>query len=651
MSNSYGYAGNILKIDLTEGKVLKEPLSSELIENYVGGIGIDVKLAHDLVGSDVDSLSPESSIFIGAGPLIGTLAPGVVHSNIIVPSPINNYLSDGRTGEFGQWLKYAGYDHLVITGKADKPAYITIFDDEVKFQEANDLWGKTVHETIRSLQGKYGTDCTFCCIGPAGENLVKFAGNLTDKIYSFGATNGAGAVMGSKNLKAIVVKGTKGIGIKDPDRFMQIVDKARKQMADNPFIEEWQEKGTIFDLGYYAGFGCFTAKNGREGYSEEKAEEWVTELLSRRRGNACIGCPVGCKGILDYSGSSKYPGLCFYKSAPIGVPIAFGWWPGVEDYEDVAMLTNLNDAYGLDMFGASHVISLAIELFEVGVINEKDTDGMVLNWDFETVKKLLRKIAYREGFGSVLAEGSEKACEIIGRGAEKYDCSVKGFPQLEDGRAKHMGTTTFGEITSPSGAAFRAISITQVPGRSPGALRRYGARIGMSEEKIDQIFTGKMDGYNTARFTKWVEDYITLLECFGVCHRSIIAASYPLDVLSELLSAATGVELGPEELVKVGERVWNLEKCFDVQRGQSIKDDRYPERWYREPLKLNQLDPEKRSMEKLRGAPKIEQLDPLVKEEVEKGLQDYYDERGWEPKKGVPTKEKLLELGLDIKGV
>lgn len=645
MEKAYGYAGTILKIDLSNEEIKREPIPDDLIKNFIGGLGGNIKLAYDLIGRDIDPLSPDNYIIIGAGPLVGTLAPGIVHTSTITVSPVSGFLGDGRAGGFGQMMKYAGYDHLLITGRAPKPVYLTIFDDEVKIHDASELWGKSVIETIRLIRGLFGEECTFCCIGPGGENLVKYGANLTDELFSFGATNGTGTVMGSKNLKAIVVHGTKGIKVKDQKRFLQLVDEAIASITSNPFIDEWRDRGTIMDLGYYAGFGCFTGKNAREGYPEEKAEEWVDSLIQHRRAKACIGCPVSCKSVLDYS-SGKHPGLCIPKSAPIGVAISFSFWCGVEDKEDSMKLAQLCDDYGLDLFGAAHAISLAQELFEVGIINEKDTDGMVLRWDYETVKELLRKITYREGFGNVLAEGASKACDIIGRDAVKYDSTIKGFPQGEDGRAKHMGTTVFGELTAPSGAAFRAVSITQVPGRSPDSLRRYGEKIGMPDDKLDQIFTGEVDGYNTPRFTKWVENYITLLECFGVCHRSIIANTYPLSALSALFSAATGLEMTPSEMVMVGDRVWNLEKTFDALRGQSRKDDKYPHRWLTEPLKLRQVEPEKRHIERLRSLKKLEQLEPLKEEDVNRQLDEYYEEREWDIEKGIPTKEKLISLGL-----
>ena len=645
METSFGFSGKILYVDLSTGEIRKEPIPDEWIKKFGGGLGINVKLAYDHIPIDTEPLSPENAVILGSGPMVGTLSPGAPFTSIVTLSPMTGYLGDGRAGNFGYMLKCAGYDHLVVTGRADSPVYLKVDNEDIEICDASQLWGKRVHETAEALLEKH-KDHSVCCIGPAGENLVRYGANLTDAIESLGCTNGAGAVMGSKNLKAISVRGTVGVKVKHPEKYMELVDKALNTIKSSPFIDAWRKSGTMFDLGYYAGFGCFTAKNWREGYSEKDGEKWGEIFFDyKKAGRACIACPIGCKSSIELK--DRHQGLALNKSAALGPIVAIGWACDVDNFEDVMMLANEMDALGLDMFEAAHVIGFAMELYEQGVIDKKDTDGMELNWGFKTALSLVRKIAYREGFGDILAEGVKRASKIIGKGAEKYAVTVKGISPGEDGRA-HMGTTTFGELTNPAGGlAFRAISITQVPGRSPASLRKYGKKIGMPEEKVDQIFTGEIDGYNLPRFTKWVENFISVFECVGLCQRSIVAATYPFEVIAAVYDAATGIKRTSEELVEMGDRIWNLEKAFDALRGQSRKDDRYPPRWLSEPVKLDQFDPEERSIERLQALPKLETLDPLDENELNSMLDEYYEEREWNIEKGIPTPEKLRRLGLE----
>ncbi|MGD9322037.1 MAG: aldehyde ferredoxin oxidoreductase N-terminal domain-containing protein, partial [Desulfobacteraceae bacterium] len=280
----HGYAGHILYVDLSSRKARKEKLSEELMRKYIGNLGINTKLAYDLIKPGTEPLSPENHIILGTGPLGGTVAPACSRSNANYKSPLTHLFGSANAGDsVALMLKFAGYDHLVISGKADRPVYLKIDDDEVQFLDASHLWGKDVFETTDALWAEMG-DYWVNCIGPAGENLVGFAASVTNKHSLYGRT-GIGAVMGSKNLKAIAARGTKAVTVADRKGFMKIVDGLLEKIKTSPATELWRDLGFVVAFPAYGGYGLFERHNYAEGFADLAEafgkEEYKSHVVKR----------------------------------------------------------------------------------------------------------------------------------------------------------------------------------------------------------------------------------------------------------------------------------------------------------------------------------------------------------------------------------
>lgn len=627
MKNAYGYAGNIVYVNLTEQTIKKEPLDKELAKTFIGGMGINSKLAYELVKPGTEPFSPENVLIFGAGPLVGTLAPGSSRTDATSKSPLTGFLGMANAGiSVGAMLKYAGYDHLVITGRAEKPIYLKVFDDNIEILDASHLWGKDLWETTDAIWSELG-DCWVSCIGPGGENLVRYASIMNNKRAGHSRA-GLGAVMGSKNLKAIAARGTKGIEVADGKKFMELVNELLERIMKSPLVEMWRNLGFTMAFEGYSAMGYFLAKNFSQGCLETPQVFSQKEYRERivKRSYACLGCPIGCKNLVEIE-DGKYAGLTFRVSS-LGSQVGYHLVPGVENWDEVVKCVELENRYGLDSTSLCGTIAFAIELYERGIITREDTGGLELKWGAETVKTLIEKIACREGIGDLLAEGVVRASKRFGKGSEKYAFHIKGL-ETPLGVRGRLSTENFGQITNPRGGHLeRSPSITFAP-RKAEAFKRYCPAIGVPEEAVARVCEGP-ENFNVARLTKWVEDYNTVQFCLGMCHRTPLVQHLDLDILVELYSAATGIETSRVELQKAGERVWNIQKAFNVREGASRRDDMPPKRSLSEPILIGGKE-----------------YGPIKEEEMNTLLDQYYEEREWDIEKGVPTKQKLADLGLE----
>lgn len=605
MNDFYGYVGTFLEVNLSKGTIKKTPLDEDMARNFIGGVGFSSKIVYDLIEPGVDPLAPGNVFAIGSGPLSGTLAPTSGRAEVVAKSPLSGFIGWANTGwSVACMLKYAGYDHLAVTGAANKPVYIMVSDDSVEIRDASHLWGKDSWETTDALQDELGKDYWVTCIGPAGERLVRFASTISNR-HSVGARTGIGAVLGSKKLKAIAVRGTKGVKIADRKRFLALCEEADKRFKDRErLVLEWRT------YGWLAGMKDFFN---------------MEEFLKMRGGYyACPSCPVACNAWMHIR-EGKYAGLSELMSAP-GTKLAMSSnTPGIiEHYDEVIKMTELINKWGMDYRSAISMVNLANRLFKEGIITERDTEGAVPATAPEAIQNLVRKIAYREGFGDILAEGMKRTCAKIGKGADKFDASIRGV-DADDVKGGTLGATeTFGFATSNRGGYMdRSTSISFRP-RKQEAYIAYCKSIGVPEEAVERVCQGPQN-VNPPRLTRYTEDMLTLIPCQGLCRRPPVAQVWDINLHAEFYSAATGIEVTPNDLLRSAERVWNLQRCFNIREGITRKDDRFPNTLL--PMTLAGITVDENTMDSL--------------------LNEYYEERGWDVETGKPTKEKLVALGLE----
>ncbi|MBU1052340.1 MAG: hypothetical protein KKC46_00740, partial [Proteobacteria bacterium] len=430
MDKMNAYAGNILKVDLSTGSISKIPLNEELIYKFLGGAGINARLAYDYIEPNVEPLSPENALILGVGPLVGTLTPGAGKSNITGKSPSSRFLGSSGSGHMGM-LKFAGYDHVIITGKADRPVYLKI-GDEVEIREAGHIWGKDTWETTDAVWDELGRLYTVLSIGPAGENLVRDASIIANK-YSAFARTGMGAVMGSKNLKAIATFGSQGISVADPKKFIKIVNKLCKEIPKLQ-NENFRKYGKgLAHLEGVVNTGGLAYRNFRNTAGPELLKDYdIDKLLDQiyRSRRSCFSCPVGCKHYMAGKKGGELDGLALPISCGLN-PIITAINCGVTGWPQALRFAEMSNRLGMDQISISGIVAMAIELYEKEIITKADTGGLALDWDAATLHRLVRDIAYRRGIGDVLANGLVEASRQIGRGAEYYAIHFKGIGGIE----------------------------------------------------------------------------------------------------------------------------------------------------------------------------------------------------------------------------
>lgn len=623
MKKMYGWAGKILRTDLSNEKIVKQSLDKKLKTMFIGGRGINVKILYDEVKPEIDAFDPENRLIFGSGPLVGALAPGASRFNVTAKSPLT-FLGDSNAGGFwSSELKFAGYDHIVVSGRARKPIYLWICDDDVELRDATRIWGMDTWETQWAIRKELKDEAVqIACIGQAGENLVRFAQVKTGPKRSAGRT-GMGAVMGSKNLKAIAVRGHKGVKVADPPRLMDVYEKAIEKLKWRILLnQESKAPGTYGNLWFRHNDACMlVTKHHQFGYWDKAKildpikfhEKYVTKM------HACSSCPVHCTPYFVIS-EGTHKGL--YGGGPEFESVAsFGSAPGVSDLISVLKASVDADRFGLDCDSCGRVISYATELFQRGIISEKDV-GFSLNWgDNEAVIKLIEMIARRKGFGDVLAEGEYRAGKMIGREAEKYVLHIKRLEQHESCRA--LVGHALGSATSTRG--------------SDHLRSQFHAERDSSVEEVTQFFGSPAAADQLSYEAKAAgviryEKFAALADMLEICKMFSLWASLralDADILAELLQAVTGIKISGSELDKAAERVYNVERAFIVREGVRRKDDFPPWRDFDEPLPSGPY----------KGA-------VLDRKKYNKMLDEYYELHGW-TREGIPSREKLEELGLN----
>jgi len=624
-----GYAGFILHVDLDKATFEQKPLPQDYKRDFIGGEGISARLAHDLIPPDCDALSPANVMIFGAGPFVGTMVPGAAKTVVMAKSPLTGFLGRSATGDRFGMLKFAGYDHLVIKGRAPKPVVLKVTSEEVALLPASHLCKKDNWETAQALWEELGEDYTVASIGPAGENLVRQSSIIVNAYSAYGRT-GLGAVMGSKNLKAIVIKGDRMVKVADRKRFAAAARQVLEKLRAHPNLSQWRSLGTLISLADFGRTARYPHQYYRTIASEKMLDNFNTDIFLQRIKKSdisCLACPVGCKHNLEIQGGD-YSGHSLGVSCFNVVIQNFAAQCGLDNWDDTARCVELTNRLGMDIIDTANTVAFVTDLFERGVISERDTDGLQLKWgSAPAIHQLIQKIALREGFGDILADGPVEASRRIGREAEKYLVHVKGMTTGSDPRPR-LAPETFSSFICFRGPSPSFVGITLIP-RDPDSVKRYGQRIGIPPGVFDSVFDDSPEGYNIPKLTHWSENYYTAMQNLGVCVFPLFQR-LGIDTWAELYSALTGVETSPSDLHRASERTWNLEKWFNVLAGATRQDDRCPNKFVSEWTAFGNKE-----------------YPPLDAKYLEALIDEYYQDRGWDPKEFVPTRSTLRELGLE----
>lgn len=653
------FFGKILNIDLSTKKIIIIDFDIGIAKKYLGGLGFCVKTMYDEIGSDVDAFSEKNIVVLSPGPMNGTSATATGRAHIATKSPITGIIGMGNFGgAFGIRLRKAGFEGVIIRGKSTRPVYLLIDNQNVKIKDASHLWGKDTYETINLMKKEFGSEVSVLCIGQAGENLVKFANTISDYYHASGRSS-VGCVMGDKKIKAIVVRGTNKIHVVDKIKFQDAVIEAMDRIIEYPDKSDRRKVGSHssrFTTKAKAGTirsGNFANHELPKDHDFFKLPLCIQENTMYRQnsfGENCIMAHYyGCDLEADVR-TGPYIGT---NLAGIGFS-NLGWdWGvrcGIKNYPAMFKCKELCNKYGMD---TGSPIPFAMELLEKGVISKDDLDGIELTvGNEEAIMKMLRKIAYREGFGNILAEGTAGAARLIGKGAEKYALTIKGKQILEPdvhamGVARVLGMATCARGGDDLTSTHTINDIYSYPDWAVElgwSKKKYLSwlinYIDMFPEEKEKIYGSpdNIEFLNTrsyegkARLVVWFENITSIVNSIGLCIvTSNMAPALGPTHMAKLYSAATGLNITPRELMKAGERIFNLMKAYNVREGLTRKNDYFPERSYNEPLSSG---PDK-------GMTMVE------REPFEKLLDEYYSIRGWDVKTSIPTKEKLMELGLE----
>jgi len=614
-----GYAGKTLWVDLSKNKILIKDLDPELAVNYIGGRGFVAKLLFDLVDPEKDPLDPQNPLVFTTGPLSG-IAPASGRFTVGARSPATGIHGDSNSGgDFAMELKHAGYDFIVVTGRAEEPVYISIQDENVEIKSAKDLWGLTTHKTFDRLREEEGDrNIKAVTIGPAGENLVATAA-IVETESRTAARAGMGAVMGSKNLKAISVRGTKDIKIANYEAWKEAFEELLQVFLEDPMTSQvGRLLGSNFLHRVHSSHGALIVENGHRGYATEEELEKVSAesiLKYHVKGRSCYLCPIACTRSI-YMESKKYGiikgrGPEYYSMQSLTYR-AGGW-----DTEAGIYLNKLCDAYGIDATTLPSNIAFAIDLYENGIITKEQVGGLELTWgNFDAMEEIIKSVAYRKGkIGELFAKSTKELIKEFGPESEWYALEVKGLTMpSNDPRAGNVYNMRYAIATR--GADHLRVSVL-----SSGRSLKWDE---LSEYEAMKVFVH-------------FETYVTLVNLFNVCNWAYSSYTSTPEMaeikekgMFRIYNAATGLNLTPEDFAKAAHRTIVTERAENVRYGLRREHDYLPRRVFEEPLPVNE-----------KGDTKI-----FPREKFEKLLDAYYALRGLDPKTTVPKPSVLRELGL-----
>jgi len=631
MRKIFSFAGRILRVDLTSGKMWTE-CTDQYALSFLGGRGVNQWILFKEVKPWMTAFDPGNRLIFGSGALVGTLAPCATRLTVDAKSPVTGGVGSGNScGFFSAELKFAGYDHIVFQGRARSPVYLWIDDGKAELRDASFLWGKSTWETEEILKNKLGDEqIQIASIGPAGENLARTACIITNQARAVGRC-GLGAVMGSKNLKAVAVRGKLPVEVARPKAFMAAVDHAleviRKSERAND-LKQWGTYGRATKLNEAC---LYPVRNFQDDFWDPSKlqkllpEAYKTNWEVRRQGY--LACPFYCSHLYEVETGNCGKLLC--EGFEFNSIWNFMSRLDIDDPSAVIRLHAFCNKYGLDIDSSSCVIAWAIECYERGILTEEDTDGLKLEWGNEdVVLELLRKIAHRQGIGDILAEGCQKASSLVGRGAERYAVHLKGQDSMEAMRAA-KGWALGCCVSTRGGTHTRGANLVELSHEviDPELAKRLW---GISKVEGPSSYEGK------AQLVTYYEKLQAIVDSLGVCLFSSVWWSPDLltpEDYARLYSAATGYQLDGQDLLLIGERIHNIEKAFNTLHASFTREDDYP------PLRFTE---EVISSGPLQG-------ERLMKEKWDRVLDEYYELHGWDKATSWQTAKCLQKLGLQAK--
>ena len=606
---AHGYMGKMLWVDLSTKELRDEAFDEDLGRKYLGGYGLGAKILFDRLPVGVDPLGPEAILGFLTGPATGTSALGASRYIVVGKSPLTGGWGDANSGgDVGPHIKFAGYDGIFFTGISEKPVYLFIDNGKAELRDAAHLWGKDTYDTDDMLKAEHGTDTRIACIGPAGEKMALIAGVINEKGRA-AARSGLGAVMGSKKVKAIAVKGKIPVPQADEEKVKELRRKYVREMTGP--VNLFRDIGTpgIFDMCAEAGDTPTKNWAGTATIDFQNFRDIGGGPVMERQAKkyACYRCPIGCGGHMkEGTGEFKYPaGTHKPEYETLGV---FGANCLNADIDSIIVANDLCNRYGLDTISAGGCIGFCIECYERGLITKEDTDGLEMTWgNARSILAMTKKLAFRDGFGDVLADGVKKAAERIGKGSEEFAIHIGGQePGAHDPRFD------------------RALSVSYKMDPTPARHTRggEGPPPGVMPEGFEPNLVKGRGIYH-----KIGGCYTHVFESLGMC--AFVVATYPHgDVMVEFINAITGWDVDLAEVLRIGERITNIRQAFNIREGLNSLQFKSPDRMY--------------------GNPPAE-AGPLAGVTVQESTlyEDYLTAMDWDPVTMKPSKSKLIELDME----
>jgi len=616
---SRGWSGQILRVDLSRMESSKEDVAP-YARAFIGGKSINVKIMYDETDPKTSPFDPANKLCFGPGVLTGTLTPGAARMKVTSMSPNGLLANSGIGGFIGPEIRYAGYDNIVIQGKSDRAVYLYIHDDCVEFKDASHIWGKDIYETQQIIRDEVGSPAKVMCIGPGGEKLVSFASILTETGNAAGR-GGFGAIMGSKNLKAIAVRGTRGIKIAQLEEFNKACWEAHKLIRESPGCESMVAEGDRGVLDHFYNSGMFVLGNweedadwskwGRFGGNDEFFDQYTAFV------GGCFGCPTYHMNIFDI------PGIGIGKEKCVGW-LSFSGPAWNNDRKVMVHANYLCNKYGIDVVSTGNVISFLMELRHKGIITDQDTDGVPMRrGDKEAIISTIHKIGKQEGFGKLFKDGVLEAARTIGKGAEDCAMHVKGLEmQPYEVRSYKSQALTTAVAIRDTIEGHSDIDYSWIA--NPDEMEKWAEELYGSREAAFPT------SYEKKAIMDWdMENRNTAVDMLGVCKWHIPWDITPyLQIPAKLFFLATGVDTSEDELLTVAQKTRTLERAFNVIKGIRRKDDTLPKRLFETAAPGGLFKGQR-----------------LEKAKFDEMLDEYYELRGWD-EHGVPKKKTFDKFSL-----
>jgi aldehyde:ferredoxin oxidoreductase len=622
-----GYAGKILEVNLSTGKIEYQPLDERLVYDYVGGRGWTSRSLWDEVGPQTDPLGEEAILMMVNSPFAGTPIPMSGRLHVVAKSPLSGILGDSNVGgHFGAYLKFAGFDAIMLRGISSEPVWLWIDNGRAELRPAEHLWGKGVYEVDELLKQEAGDPyIKTAVIGPAGENLVRYSAIIIDKGAAAGRT-GVGTVMGSKRLKAIAVRGNQDVRVVDPRRFFELVQEAHHLADGDPQTTDGRMHGTHRLVALFDGIGDLPAYNYRQGTFEGTPKiraEALREGGYLKRGRACYACNYYCHRSSSVT-NGKYAGT--WVGGPEFENVkGFGSLCGNDDLEAILYFNQMANDYGLDTISLTHSLAFCMDAYDLKLLSKNELDGIDMTWgNTDAMEAMINQITFRRGIGDLLAEGVRRATAEIGRQSEDLVVHFKGVEDSSTDKRNDMLIGLWG-LTSSRGADHLRACTSHFPNIPLDVAEQlFGTKQAINPRRPD----GK------GALIKFNEDRVTTFDAMGICKFWWWWSSRwenvndRIRVSAEAYAALTGLEADPEWWAETGDRIYNVESAFNCREGIRKADDLHIPKKFRTPMES--------------GPNEGKALTPEI---VDTLMTDYYRARGWD-EDGIPTRARLESLGL-----